>query len=83
MPNGVYKIEKGDEVMTLVPAEARQLAPMLAGKALEASALERVQEMEARIVEMAQQVRDVERRYKALKASQSGAAAQQSLELTQ
>lgn len=48
MPNGVYKSEKGDEVMTLVPAEARQLAPMLAGgKALEASALERVQEMEA------------------------------------
>lgn len=43
MPNGVYKIEKGDEVMTLVPAEARQLAPMLAGKALEASALARVQ----------------------------------------
>lgn len=49
MPNGVYKIEKGDEVMTLVPAEARQLAPMLADKALEASALERVQEMEVRM----------------------------------
>ena len=83
MPNGIYKIEKGDEVMTLVPAEARQLAPMLAGKALEASALERVQEMEARMVEMAQQLREVDRRYKALKASKAGSVAQQSLELIQ
>ena len=82
MPNGIYKIEKGDEVMTLVPAEARQLAPMLAGKALEASALERVQEMEARMVEMAQQLREVDRRYRALKASQSGNVAQQQLQLT-
>lgn len=56
---------------------------MLAGKALEASALERVHEMEARMVEMAQQVRDVERRYKALRAAQSGNTAQQSLELIQ
>jgi hypothetical protein len=31
-PNGVYKIEKGDEVMTLVPAEASGLAPMLAAR---------------------------------------------------
>ena len=69
--------------MTLVPAEARQLAPMLAGKALEASALERVQEMETRMVEMAQQLKEVDRRYKALKASQSGNVAQQSLELIQ
>lgn len=83
MPNGIYKIEKGDEVMTLVPAEARQLAPMLAGKALKASVLERVQEMEARMVEMAQQVGDVERRYKALKASKSESVLQQSLELLQ
>ncbi|KGG90971.1 hypothetical protein P245_14505 [Comamonas thiooxydans] len=66
MPNGIYKIEKGDEVMTLVPAEARQLAPMLAGKALEASALERVQEIEARMVEMARTLQETERRYKAL-----------------
>ena len=83
MPNGVYKIEKGDEVMTLVPAEARQLAPMLAGKALEASALERVQEMEARMVEMAHQLREIDRRYKALKASKPGNIAQQTLELIQ
>ena len=82
MPNGVYKIEKGDEVMTLVPAEARQLAPMLAGKALEASALERVQEMEARMVEMAQQLKEIDRRYKALKAAKAGSAAQQSLQLS-
>ena len=79
MPNGVYKIEKGDEVMTLVPAEARQLAPMLAGKALEASALERVQEMEARMVEMAQQLREVQRKYKALKTLKPGGEGQQSL----
>lgn len=83
MPNGVYKIEKGDEVMTLVPAEARQLAPMLAGKALEASALERVQEMEARMVEIGQQLRDVQRRYKALKDAKNGCLTQQSLELIQ
>ncbi len=81
MLNGVYKIEKGDEVMTLVPAEARQLAPMLAGKALEASALERVQEMEARMAEMAQQLREVDRRYKLLKAAKSVSEAQQSLAL--
>jgi hypothetical protein len=74
----IYKIEKGDEVMTLVPAEARQLAPMLAGKALEASALERVQEMETRMVEMAQQVRDVERRYKALRHLSRGTRQQSS-----
>ena len=81
MPNGVYKIEKGDEVMTLVPAEARQLAPMLAGKALEASALERVQEMEARMVEMAQHLREIDRRYKALRAARADNGAQQSLVL--
>jgi hypothetical protein len=81
MPNGVYKIEKGDEVMTLVPAEARQLAPMLAGKALEAPALERVQEMEARMVEMAQQLREVDRRYKALRAIKLENGAQQPLAL--
>lgn len=83
MPNGVYKIEKGDEVMTLVPAEARQLAPMLAGRALEASALARVQEMEARMVEMPQQLREIDRRYKALKASRVENLAQRSLELIQ
>lgn len=82
MPNGIYKIEKGDEVMTLVPAEARQLAPMLAGKALEASALERVQEMEARMVEMAQQLREVQRRYKALKDFKPTTSTQQLLELS-
>lgn len=83
MPNGVYKIEKGDEVMTLVPAEARQLAPMLAGRALEASALARVQEMEARMVEMPQQLREMDRRCKALKASRVENLAQRSLELIQ
>ncbi|EFI61324.1 hypothetical protein CTS44_12734 [Comamonas thiooxydans] len=83
MPNGVYKIEKGDEVMTLVPAEARQLAPMLAGKALEASALERVQEMETRMVEMAQQLRDVQRRYRGLKEAHAESSAQSKLEFTQ
>ena len=82
MPNGIYKIEKGDEVMTLVPAEARQLAPMLAGKAQEASALERVQEMEARMVEMAQQLREVQRRYKALKDFKPTTSTQQLLELS-
>lgn len=82
MPNGIYKIEKGDEVMTLVPAEARQLAPMLAGKALEASALERVQEMEVRMVEMAQQLREVQRRYKALKDFKPTTSTQQLLELS-
>ena len=83
MPNGIYKIEKGDEVMTLVSAEARQLAPMLAGKALEASALERVHEMDARMVEMTQQLREIDRRYKALKASRVENLAQRSLELIQ
>lgn len=81
MADGVLKIEKGDQLLTLVPAEARQLGSMLAGKALEASALERVHEMEARMVEMAQQVRDVERRYKALKAIKLDAGAQQTLAL--
>ena len=81
MTNGAYKIEKGDEVMMLVPAEARMLAPLLAGKALEASALERVQEMEARMMEMAQQLKEVDRRYKALKAVKSESGAQQTLAL--
>lgn len=35
MADGVLKIEKGDQLLTLVPAEARQLGSMLAGKALE------------------------------------------------
>ncbi len=81
MPNGVYKIEKGDEVMTLVPAEARQLAPMLAGKALEASALERVQEMEARMVEMARALQEAERRYKAFSKRNFTNQDQQELEV--
>ncbi|WP_216361045.1 hypothetical protein [Comamonas thiooxydans] len=81
MPNGVYKIEKGDEVMTLVPAEARQLAPMLAGKALEASALERVQEVEARMVEMARALREAERRYKAFSKRNFVNQDQQELEM--
>ena len=81
MPNGVYKIEKGDEVMTLVPAEARQLAPMLAGKALEASALERVQEMEARMIDLAHELKGVQRRYQALKASKYNEQAQGTFDL--
>lgn len=81
MADGVLKIEKGDQLMTLVPAEARQLGSMLQGKSLEASALERVQEMELRMVEMAQQLRDVQRRYKALKDFKSAGSPQQALEL--
>lgn len=81
MADGVLKIEKGDQLMTLVPAEARQLGSMLQGKSLEASALERVQEMELRMVDMAQQLRDVQRRYKALKDFKSVGSQQQALEL--
>ena len=81
MADGVLKIEKGDQLMTLVPAEARELGSLLQGKALETSALERVREMESRMVEMAQQLREIDRRYKALKAVKSESGAQQTLAL--
>lgn len=56
--------------MTLVPAQARQLAPMLVGT-----------ELEVLMVEVAQQLRDIDRRYKALKATKADCSAQQPLAL--
>lgn len=56
LDDGTYKVEKGDQVMMLVPSEARRLGTLLAGKSLEASAMERVHELESLVLHQSQQM---------------------------
>lgn len=62
LPNGMYKLEKGYSVMELNPSEARAAGQLLAGKAMEASALERIHELQALVLLQAQQLKDAQRK---------------------
>lgn len=66
LPSGMYKLEKGYAVMELNPAEARAAGQLLAGKAMEASALERIQELQALVLSQAMQLRESKRHITAL-----------------
>lgn len=69
LPNGMYKLEKGYAVMELNPSEARATGQLLAGKAMEASALERIHELQAIVTQQAQQLRETRRQNAALAAT--------------
>lgn len=69
LPDGRYKLERGDDVVLLVPAEARQVGQLFAGKSMEASALERAQELQAQVLMQAQQLREAQRKLDAMVAT--------------
>lgn len=56
--DGMCKVEKGDSVMQLNPTEARNLGQMLAGRALNRTAIDRVQELEAMVLELSRTIRE-------------------------
>jgi hypothetical protein len=52
LPNGMAKIEIGDHVIDVVPSEERQLASMLAGRAVEMSGLQNARELTDNVTEL-------------------------------
>lgn len=72
MPDGMTKIELGDYVMMMVPAEAREMGLALQGKALEATALQAHHTLNAALVEIATKLRRVEQDLAASRAALAG-----------
>ena len=66
MPDGLVKIEIGDEVLTLTPREDRTLASLQAGTAVEFAAIETGHEMSAMVAAMRQQMTRMQARLREL-----------------
>ena len=61
LPDGLSKVEVGDEVLTLSPRETRMLGELLAGAAIQYSAIEIGQNAAALGSELSSRLRSVER----------------------
>ncbi|WP_198086272.1 hypothetical protein [Variovorax sp. E3] len=68
MPDGMIKIEIGDEVLTLTPREDRALANLMAGAAAQAAAIETGRNAALLTAEMAEEIKRLRRRVAALEA---------------
>lgn len=84
LTDGMTKIEFGDDMMTLVPAEARELGLALQGKALEATALQAHHTLNTALIELATKLRKQEQEMASMRAALASAGVstpQMSLEL--
>lgn len=68
MPNGMVKIEIGDEVLSLTPREDRALANLMAGAAAQAAAIETGRNTAILAAELGEQVKQLRRQVTALEA---------------
>ena len=68
MPDGMVKIEIGDEVLTLTPREDRALANLMAGAAAQAVAIETGRNTAILAAELAEQVKQLRRKVDALES---------------
>lgn len=66
MPDGMVKIEIGDEVLTLTPREDRALANLMAGAAAQAAAIETGRNTAILAAELGEQVKQLRRQVAAL-----------------
>ena len=66
MPDGMVKIEIGDEVLTLTPREDRALANLMAGAAAQAAAIETGRNTAILAAELSEQVKHLRRQVAAL-----------------
>ncbi|MEZ2297261.1 hypothetical protein [Variovorax sp. RCC_210] len=68
MPDGMVKIEIGDEVLTLTPREDRALANLMAGAAAQAAAIETGRNTALLAAEMGEQIKHLRRQVAALES---------------
>ncbi|WP_225616688.1 hypothetical protein [Variovorax sp. 38R] len=68
MPNGMVKIEIGDEVLTLTPREDRSLANLMAGAAAQAAAIEAGRNTAILAAELSEEVKRLRRQVTALES---------------
>ncbi len=68
MPDGMVKIEIGDEVLTLTPREDRALANLMAGAAAQAAAIETGRNAALLAAELSEEVKQLRRKVSALEA---------------
>lgn len=68
MPDGMVKIEIGDEVLSLTPREDRALANLMAGAAAQAAAIETGRNTAILAAELAEQVKLLRRKVDALES---------------
>ncbi|MES2247602.1 MAG: hypothetical protein V4645_09990 [Pseudomonadota bacterium] len=68
MPDGMVKIEIGDEVLSLTPREDRALANLMAGAAAQAAAIETGRNTAILAAELAEQVKQLRRKVDALES---------------
>ena len=66
MPDGIVKIEIGDEVLTLTPREDRALANLMAGAAAQAAAIETGRNTAILAAELSEEVKRLRRQVTAL-----------------
>lgn len=66
MPDGMVKIEIGDDVLTLTPREDRALANLMAGAAAQATAIETGRNTALMAAELGEQVKQLRRHVAAL-----------------
>lgn len=66
MPDGMVKIEIGDEVLTLTPREDRALANLMAGAAAQAAAIETGRNTAILAAELSEEVKRLRRQVQAL-----------------
>ncbi|ADU36211.1 hypothetical protein [Variovorax paradoxus] len=66
MPNGMVKIEIGDDVLTLTPREDRSLANLMAGAAAQAAAIEAGRNSAILAAELGEEVKRLRRQVNAL-----------------
>lgn len=68
MPDGMVKIEIGDEVLSLTPREDRALANLMAGAAAQAAAIETGRNAAVLAAELGEEVKQLRRKVAALEA---------------
>lgn len=68
MPDGMVKIEIGDEVLSLTPREDRALANLMAGAAAQAAAIETGRNTAILAAELGEQIKQLRRQVAALEA---------------
>ncbi|MDR6453908.1 hypothetical protein [Variovorax paradoxus] len=68
MPDGMVKIEIGDEVLTLTPREDRALANLMAGAAAQAAAIETGRNAAILAAELSEEVKRLRRQVSSLEA---------------
>ena len=72
LPDGMVKLEIGDEVLTLTPKEDRALALLQAGAATHAAAIETGRQTSIMVTEFAARIQKQDREIAALKAALRG-----------